>query len=317
MAGGYDGHCCSGPTGTFETAELYNRSSTSWTPTAGMAAARTSHTATPLKSGMVLVTGGAIRDPITSHSSSEIYDPVTHTWSRTGPMATPRFSHTATLLPSGKVLVIGGFSTFTTPLASAEIYDPASGAWSPTAPMSVARGNHTATLLPSGRVLVAGGDNGIESFDSSEIYDPATRAWSNAGRMINARTRHTATLLTSGLILVAGGVGASGGDIASAEFWQPASSQPLTPQQALGNLHYSVLILVARGTLNDSEANTAISKIQTAISKLNKGNPHAACKQLKKLVNQVNALVTAGTLTASVGQDLIEAALRVKETIGC
>lgn len=317
MAGGYNGQCCSGPTGTVNTAELYNRSSNSWTPTAAMAEARISHTATLLTSGKVLVSGGLIRDPVFPHNSAEIYDPVTHTWLRTGFMATPRFFHTATLLPSGKVLVIGGFLTFSTALASAEIYDPASGAWSPTAPMSVARGNHTATLLPSGEVLVAGGENDSEKFDSSEIYDPASGAWSNAGRMINARKQHTATLLTSGLVLVAGGVGASGSDIASSEFWKPASSQPLTPQQALGNLNYGVLTLVARGTLNDSEANSPISKLQAAISKLNKGNPQAACKQLKKFVNQVNALVTAGTLTPSVGQTLIEAALQVKDTIGC
>jgi len=317
MAGGYDGHCCSGPTGTFNTAELYNRNSNSWTPTAGMAAARISHTATLLTAGKVLVTGGLIRDPVTPHRSAEIYDPVTHTWLQTGSLATPRFSHTATLLPSGEVLVVGGFLTLSIALASAEIYNPASGTWSLTAPMPIARGNHTATLLPSGRVLVAGGDNGIERLDSSQIYDPATRAWSNAGRMINARKQHTATLLTSGLILVAGGVGASGGDIASAEFWQPASSQQLTSQQALGNINYAVLTLVARGTLNENEANSLIPKLQTAISKLDKGNPHAACKQLKKFVNQVNALVTAGTLTAGVGQDLIEAAIRVKDTIGC
>ncbi|MEK6407384.1 MAG: kelch repeat-containing protein [Acidobacteriota bacterium] len=317
MAGGYNGQCCSGPTGTFNTAELYNRSSNSWTPTAAMAETRISHTATLLTSAKVLVTGGLIRDPVTPHNSAEIYDPVTHTWLRTGSMSTPRFFHTATLLPSGKVLVIGGFLTFSTALASAEIYDPASGAWSPTAPMSVARGNHTATLLPSGGVLVAGGENDSEKFDSTEIYDPASGAWSNAGRMINARKQHTATLLSSGLVLLAGGVGASGNDIASAEVWQPANSLALTPQQSLGNLNYSVLTLVASGRLNDSEASSPISKLQTAIRKLNKGNPQAACKQLKKFVNQVNALVTAGTLTPSVGQDLIEAALRVKDTIGC
>jgi hypothetical protein len=318
MAGGYDGHCCSGPTGTFNTAELYNRSSNSWTPTDAMAETRISHAATLLTSGKVLVAGGLVRDPAASHSSAEIYDPGKHTWLRTGSMATPRFSHTATRLPSGKVLVIGGFSTFSTALASAEIYDPANGDWSPTAPMSVARGNHTATLLPSGAVLVAGGENDGDELDSSEIYDPASGVWSNGGRMINGRKQHTATLLTSGLVIVAGGVGTGGSDIASAEFWTPESSpQPPTPQQAIGNLNYGVLTLVARGTLNDGEANGPISKLQAATSKLNKGNTHAACKQLKKFVNQVNALVTAGTLTPSIGQDLIEAAQHIKETIDC
>lgn len=317
MAGGYDGHCCSGPAGTFNTAELYIGSSNSWTPTAAMAETRMLHTATFLQSGKVLVAGGLIRDPATPRSSAEIYDPAAHTWSRTESMATPRFSHTATLLPSGKVLVTGGFSIFSTALASAEIYDPVRRAWSPTAPMSVARGSHTATLLPSGEVLVTGGENDSVELNSSEIYDPASGAWSDGGRMINARKQHTATLLTSGVVLVAGGVGASGTDIASAEFWELASSQPLTPQQALGNLNYRVLTLVVHGSLNESDASNLISKLQAAISKLNKGNTQAACKQLKKFVNEVNALATAGTLAPSAGQGLIEAVLRVKDTIGC
>lgn len=318
MAGGYNGGCCSGPAGTFNTAEIYNRASNSWTSTGNMAERRLGHTAALLTSGKVLVAGGTIRDPVLPLNSAEIYDPATHTWLRTGSMKTPRYFHTATLLPSGKVLVVGGFSTPSTPLASVEIYDPASGGWSPTASMSVARANHSATLLPSGKVLVAGGEGTMgNALDSSEIYDPASNSWSSGGRMINGRKQHTATLLTTGLLLIAGGVGASAGNVANAEFWAPAVLSPLTPQQTLGNLNYRVLTLVANGTLNESDANDLITKLQAAISKLNKGNSQAACKQLKKFVNQTNALVAGGTLTTSVGQDLIDAALEIKNTIGC
>ncbi len=318
MAGGYNGGCCSGPTGTFNTAEIYNRDSNSWTSTGAMAERRLGHTATLLTSGKVLVTGGTIRDPVFPQASTELYELLTHTWSRTGSLQTPRYFHTATLLPSGKALVVGGFSAPSAPLASAEIYDPASGAWSRTAPMSVSRANHTATLLPSGKVLVAGGEGTTGNvLDSSEIYDPATNAWSSGGRMTNGRKQHTATLLDTGLVLVAGGVGVNSGNVANAEFWTSASLSSLTPQQALANLNYRVLTLVANGTLNESDANDLISKLQGAITKLNKGNTQAGCKQLKKFVNQANALVAAGTLTPSVGQNLIDAALEIKNTIGC
>lgn len=318
MVGGYNGGCCSGLTGTFNTAEIYNRDSNSWTSIGAMGERRLGHTATLLTSGKVLVTGGTIRDPILPQAPTEIYEPLTHTWSRTGSLQTARYFHTATMLPSGKVLVVGGFSTPSAPLTSAEIYDPAAGAWSRTAPMSVARANHSATLLPSGKVLVAGGEGAMSSaLDSSEIYDPASNAWSSRGRMISGRKQHTAKFLDTGLLLVAGGVGASGRNVANAEFWTPAGPPSLTPQQALGNLNYRVLTLVAYGTLNESDANDLISKLQAAISKLNKGNPPAVCKQLKKFVTQANALVAAGTLTPSVGQDLIDAALEIKNTIGC
>ncbi len=115
----------------------------------------TSHTATLLPSGKVLVAagpgfnGGYL-------SSAELYDPATGSWSSTGSLGTARAFTTATLLPSGKVLVAGGQGSSGL-LSSAELYDPASGTWSSTGSLATARDTHTATLLPSGKVLVAGG----------------------------------------------------------------------------------------------------------------------------------------------------------------
>ena len=68
---------------------------------------RTSHTATLLPNGKVLVAGGY--NGFGSLSSAELYDPATGSWSPTGSLGTARDSHTATLLPNGKVLVAGGF----------------------------------------------------------------------------------------------------------------------------------------------------------------------------------------------------------------
>jgi uncharacterized protein (TIGR03437 family) len=226
MAGGYNGGCCSGPAGTYATAEVYNRNTDSWSSIAAMQTSRLGHRATLLASGKVLVTGGAIRDPVTPHRTAELYDPATRRWSPAGSMTTPRYSHTATLLPGGKVLVVGGFSAINVALASAEIYDPATDTWSPAAAPAVARGNHTATLLPSGKVLVAGGEHDNRRLGSAEIYNPADGTWSRAGAMLSERTQHIAVLLASGKVLVAGGIGADGADIASAELFDPSAAQP-------------------------------------------------------------------------------------------
>ena len=101
-----------------------------WTETGSLNTARSSHTATLLPNGQLLVTGGYHSGPILA--SAELYNPATGLWTTTGSMVTARGAHTAALLPNGKVLVVGGFDG-TSALASAELYDPATGLWTITA----------------------------------------------------------------------------------------------------------------------------------------------------------------------------------------
>ena len=68
----------------------------SWRYTGILKIGRSSHTATLLQNGKLLVAGGI------GNSSAELYDPTTGTWSITGNLNTARAGHTATLLPNGK-----------------------------------------------------------------------------------------------------------------------------------------------------------------------------------------------------------------------
>ncbi|HEX9001977.1 MAG TPA: kelch repeat-containing protein, partial [Blastocatellia bacterium] len=219
MAGGYDNNCCTGPSGTYNTTELYNPTTKTWAAGPAMNTARLLHTATVLANGQVLVVGGALRDPLTAYNSAELYTSGGSSWTLAAPMTAARYAHTATRLPSGEVLVVGG-ANGTTALNSVELYNPTSDTWSTKTPMTVARQLHTATLLPSGKVLIAGGQNisGV-STDSAELYDPATNTWSDAGPLNDARGRHIAALLSCGRVLVAGGTGAGGADLATAEIY--------------------------------------------------------------------------------------------------
>jgi hypothetical protein len=224
VAGGVNG------TTNLASAEIYDPTIGTWTPTGSMSGPRIYHTATLLPNGTVLVAGGSSRagGPGVS-DSAEIFDPTTGTWSVTANMATDVSSHTATLLPNGTVLVAGGLAGGGA-VTGAEIYDPVAGTWTSTGSLGAARADHTATLLPGGKLMVSGGytyTGNSPWISSAEIYDPVAGTWSGTGSMSTSRRLHTATLLPNGTVLAAGGeTGPTvGSDIplASAELYDPST----------------------------------------------------------------------------------------------
>ena len=195
------------------------------------------HTATLLKDGRVLVTGGQTipsqpipslrRPPLLGIVSAEIYDPSTGRWSPTAPMSEPRRDHGAVLLEDGRVLVSGGLTDeFTTQqlvdeeldyvfsMASTEVYDPSTEAWSlvgympdETVRLMDTRNNSPAILLEpleNGTVLAVGGLG-----PSAALYDTALGAWAPVeaatSREDKKRQWHTSALLENGKVLYIGG----------------------------------------------------------------------------------------------------------------
>ncbi|CAF4172214.1 unnamed protein product [Adineta steineri] len=192
---------------------------TGWFYTSSMNDARSSHTASVLSNGKVLVVGGA--DNSGSLNSAELYDPSSGTWTTTGNMTDARKGHTASVLSNGKVLVTGGYGNGY--LNSAELYDPSSGTWTTTGNMNNVRIGHTASILLNGKVLVTGGEGiGYITVNSTELYDLSTGIWTATGSMNDARYLHAASVLSNGLVLVTGGEANIGG-LNSAELYDPST----------------------------------------------------------------------------------------------
>jgi hypothetical protein len=187
------------------TAELYDPDTAKWSFTGNLEKGVSSHTATLLENGSVLVAQGK--------NLAALYDPDSGKWSPVGNTnGSYRVRHSATLLPNGEVLIAGGnnYDDFNYALFNtSELYDPIKRHWSVTGSLNVPRDYHTATLLSNGRILVAGGSSLIGSLDSSELYDPRTGIWSFTSNLNTPRSYHTATLLPDGKVLIVGGASSS------------------------------------------------------------------------------------------------------------
>jgi hypothetical protein len=160
------------------SAEVYDPASGKFSLTGSMTLARSSHSATALGNGMVLVAAGVWAPyplPPCQGTSAEIYDPVTGMFARTGDMTIWMRTQTATLLPNGTVLMVGGSDPASHALAAADLFDPNALTFTAAGRMGTTRFGHTATALPDGTVLVTGGGGGENAGDpvplaSAELY---------------------------------------------------------------------------------------------------------------------------------------------------
>ena len=177
--------------------ELYDHASGQWSSGEDMIESRWNSTATLMKDGRVLLSGG--EDSNGSLSTSEIYDPVTGLWSATGRMLNPRSGHSAVLLSDGKVLVVGGAGD------KVEIFDPQKGIWSAVSSLSQRMTRQGMVLMENGQIITAGGFGSTGPVSTSELYDPDTQNWTRIPGMSVTRVGPSSILLGNGNVLVVGG----------------------------------------------------------------------------------------------------------------
>jgi hypothetical protein len=117
-------------------AERYDPVTGAWTNAGEMSRDRSSHTATLLQGGEVIVAGGAYGHADGFYlDSAELYDPRSGSWVFVAPLNDVRKFHTAVRLPDGRVLVTGGTQGLAQVVrgdawvwtASAEVFGPVNG----------------------------------------------------------------------------------------------------------------------------------------------------------------------------------------------
>lgn len=224
VAGGYEGTSHGTP---LATAEIYEPKSGKFVETGSMKTARRNASATRLRDGSVLITGGYNGEAV---NSPEVFNPQTRMFSSAASMSTARRYPSATRLPDGAVLIAGGFaSAYGDPLSSSERFLPstrtgktATGKFIKAGSMHTARARHTATKVGNKTILITGGYDGIHPLASAEVYNVSRQTFNRAGAMQTSRFRHTATPLANGSVLIVGGEDDQGA-LATAELFNLAT----------------------------------------------------------------------------------------------
>ncbi|MEI7528064.1 MAG: kelch repeat-containing protein [Elusimicrobiota bacterium] len=232
-----------GTTGTANVstsrAEIYDMASSAWSAAGsiggGTPVARSSHTATLLGNGYVLVAGGFENG--VAKANAYLYNPSNGTWAATGALNTARGGHTATLLAkgakAGSVLICGGRNSAGTITTNCELYNGSSFSDAAAADMNSERIGHTASAIAGGRVFVSGGKNSAGLYlPDNEIYDPETDQWQVVDALLQGRAEHTAVVMNNGNILIAGGYNALNTLSESEEAWYVQNPAAATAQNA-------------------------------------------------------------------------------------
>lgn len=195
------GYALSGRRVPLRTAEIFDPTTSTWTPVPGlMAAARADHWAVTLPSGKVLVGGG---EPLVA-GPPEIFDPGTGQFFATSTANAPTVAVGQKAARSGAIAYVAGGNTgLATYLAGTWEYDETSDTWAAGGNMLVARSRHTLTDF-GGFIWAICGEDAATTLGSVEAYDTGLHTWAVSPPGLTPRQSH-ATTASGGFMVVTGG----------------------------------------------------------------------------------------------------------------
>lgn len=237
------GRTLSNNTSLLSTADLYDPTTSTTSPTAGeLAAARVFVTQVTLLTGKVLVVG--TDNAYVANPNAELFDPATSTFRATaGQPPVGQNRAFAAMLPDGRVLV----TSQTT--AGALIYDPMADGFSPV-PNAPNAAGYEPVLLPDGRVLLVAGN----PLGAAYLYDPQSGSFTAAGPSPEAdastsvfRGAQRAFAIPDGRVISLGGYGSK--TIALFDPNAPGDGFVTAPYSLAEPLHYTSITLMGDGTV--------------------------------------------------------------------
>lgn len=171
-------------------------------------------------------------------------------------------------------------------------------------------------LNDCGGVIIINGGRGtftgaFTNFSSGIVTNSGTMTFNGGSGVFSGSFTNFGSATNHNTIIFNPGTGRDSGTLVG----NPIIEDPIPC--ILNDLVNQINDLIDSGDLNDGQATSMIEKLKTAISIFDNGQENAACNLLNAFIKEINALVLAGTLSVSQGDDLIAEVQQIQTSIGC
>ncbi|OUJ70360.1 Kelch repeat-containing protein [Hymenobacter crusticola] len=158
------------PGTVFNSLEIYNTATNTWSSGAPMPVAERSQAVAASGDFLYGFGGNA------STRNAFRYNVRTNTWSTIAALPTGAFEAAAAAGADGSIYVFGGYTTTAVVVNNTQIYNPTTDSWTAGAPMPTARNGQAAITDAAGLIHVIGGvTSTLAASAVHEVYNPATR----------------------------------------------------------------------------------------------------------------------------------------------